>query len=286
MSIEQNKAIVDRLNTEIMNRKNVDAVDEIFSPDVVFYQSGRPVIQGREAIRRWLSDSSRSLWGDWQADIEEIVAEGDMVVVRWTIRGTHVGEWRGIAPTGKPITLTGMNMYRLVDGKVTTSWGEENWLEVIDQIRPTGKQSMSLEEKKAVVYRLNDEIWNQKNADAVDEIFAPDIVIYRSGRPVIQGTEILRQWVANFARNTWGDSRATIDEIVTEGDLVVTRWTVQGTHAGEWRGIAPTGKPVTITGMAFHRVVDGKIMELWAEEDWLGVMQQIGALPTPASVQS
>lgn len=100
---------------------------------------------------------------------------------------------------------------------------------------------------------------------------------------MIQGSETLRQWVANYARNTWGDSQATIEEIVAEGELVVTRWTVRGTHAGEWRGIAPTGKPVTITGMTIHRVVGGKITELWAEEDWLGVMQQIGALPTPAA---
>jgi steroid delta-isomerase-like uncharacterized protein len=282
MSIEQNKAVVDRLNSEIMNRRNIDSVDEIFSADVIFYQSGRPVIEGREAFRRWLSDSDVSTWGDWQADVEETVAEGNLVVTRWTIRGSHVGEWRGVAPTGKAITLTGMNMYRVVDGKVTASWSEEGWLGVMEQIRPTGERAMSIEEKKAVVYRLNTEIWNQKNADAVDEIFAPDIVIYRSGRPVIHGSATLKQWVANYARNTWGDSQATIEEIIAEGDLVVTRWIVRGRHAGEWRGIAPTGKPVTISGITIHRVVDGKIAEAWAEEDWLGVMQQIGALPTPA----
>lgn len=138
MSIEQNKAVVDRLNTEIMNHKNADAVDEILSPDVVFYQSGRPLIQGREAMRRYIATAARSTWGDWQATIDETVAEGDLVVVRWTIRGTHVGEWRGIAPTGKPITLTGMNMYRVVDGKVTASWSEEGWLAVMEQLRPTG----------------------------------------------------------------------------------------------------------------------------------------------------
>jgi steroid delta-isomerase-like uncharacterized protein len=282
MSIEQNKAVVDRLSIEIMNRKNVDAVDKIFSPDVVFYQSGRPVIQGSEAFRQWLANANRGPWGDWQATIEETMAEGDLVAVRWTIRGTHVGEWRGIAPTGKPISLTGMNMYRVVDGKVTTSWGAEDWLAVMDQLRPVGESTVSPEAKKAVVYRLNTEIWNQKKVEAVDEIFASDVVIYRSGRPVIQGVETLRQWVANYARNTWGDSQATIDEIVAEGDLVVTRWTVRGIHAGEWRGIAPTGRPINITGMTIHRVVDGKIAEAWAEENWLGVMEQIGALPTPA----
>lgn len=138
MSIEQNKAVVERLNTEIMNHKNADAVDEILSSDVVFYQSGRPLIQGREAMRRYIATAARSTWGDWQATIDETVAEGDLVVVRWTIRGTHVGEWRGIAPTGKPITLTGMNMYRVVDGKVTASWSEEGWLAVMEQLRPTG----------------------------------------------------------------------------------------------------------------------------------------------------
>jgi predicted ester cyclase len=138
MSVEQNKAVAYRLYTEIMNRRDVDSVDEIFSPDVVFYQSGRPIIQGREAFRQWLSDSDQSIWGKWQATVEETVAEGDLVFARWTIRGTHVGEWRGIAPTGKPITLTGMNMYRVVDGTVTASWSEEGWLAVMEQLRPTG----------------------------------------------------------------------------------------------------------------------------------------------------
>jgi steroid delta-isomerase-like uncharacterized protein len=141
---------------------------------------------------------------------------------------------------------------------------------------------MSTEENKAVIYRLNAEIWNQKLADSVEEIFAPEIVLYRSGRPAVQGIETLKKWVANYARTPWGDSQATIEEIVAEGDLVVTRWTVRGTHTGEWRGIAPTGKPVTITGITIHRVVDGKIVEAWAEEDWLGVMQQIGAMSTPS----
>jgi steroid delta-isomerase-like uncharacterized protein len=141
---------------------------------------------------------------------------------------------------------------------------------------------MSIEQNKAVVYRLNTEIMNRRNADSVDEIFSPDVVFYQSGRPIIQGREAFRQWLSNADSSTWGNWQADIEETVAEGDLVVVRWTIRGTHEGEWRGVAPTGKPVTVTGMTIHRVVDGKIAEAWAEEDWLGVMQQIGALPTPA----
>lgn len=136
---------------------------------------------------------------------------------------------------------------------------------------------MSTEQNKAVIQRLFNEVWTQKNGTAIDELFIPDFVAYRASRPVMQGTAGLKRMVEGLAL-TFGDCHSAIDDLIAEGDRVVARWTLRGTHTGEWRGIAPTGKPITITGITIHRIADGKIAELWAEEDWLGLMQQVGGL--------
>jgi predicted ester cyclase len=138
---------------------------------------------------------------------------------------------------------------------------------------------MSTEQNKAVIQRLFSEFWNQKNVAVIDELFAPDFVAHRSGRPVLQGATSMKPMVEGVTRTFGDDCYSTIDALIAEDDHVVARWTLRGAQRGEWRGIAPTGKPVTITGITIHRIANGKIAELWAEEDWLGLMQQIGGLP-------
>ncbi len=75
------------------------------------------------------------------------------------------------------------------------------------------------------------------------------------------------------------DAQISVDASVAERDIVASRWTLTGTHRGEFQGVPPTGKAVTMVGIDFSRVVDGKIAEHWAQFDVIGVMQQIGAIP-------
>ena len=77
------------------------------------------------------------------------------------------------------------------------------------------------------------------------------------------------------------DLRITLEDDIAEEDKVVSRWTAQVTHQGELMGIAPTGNQVTIMGITIHRIEDGKIVEEWENWDALGLMQQIGAIPSP-----
>ena len=79
------------------------------------------------------------------------------------------------------------------------------------------------------------------------------------------------------------DGMVTIDDMIAEGDLVVTRWTGRGTHTGELMGIAPTGKEVTVSGITIARLANGKIAEEWELMDALGMMVQLGAVPQPAT---
>src|SRR2546423_11609415 len=75
------------------------------------------------------------------------------------------------------------------------------------------------------------------------------------------------------------DFHATIEEQIAEGDLVVTRWSVQGTHQGMFRGHSPTGKQMSVTGIVIDRIVDGKAVEGWVEIDTLHQIQRLGVQP-------
>ena len=88
-----------------------------------------------------------------------------------------------------------------------------------------------------------------------------------------------KQFVAMY-RVAFPDVHITIEDILAEGDRVMTRWSATGTHKGELLGIAPTEKKVTVTGMSENRISGGKVVEQWNEFDDLGMLQQIGAMPT------
>ena len=82
-------------------------------------------------------------------------------------------------------------------------------------------------------------------------------------------------------RSAFPDLRVTLEDDIAEGNKVVSRWRAQGTHQGELMGIAPTGNQMAITGITIDRIEEGKIVEEWENWDALGMMQQIGAVPSP-----
>ena len=140
---------------------------------------------------------------------------------------------------------------------------------------------MPAEENKAVTRRFLEEIFTAGNLALVEELFAPDYVLHDPSVPQeVRGPEGMRQYVAMY-RAAYPDTHFTIEDQIAEGDEVVTRWTGQGTHQGELMGIAPTGRAVTVTGIELDRIVGGKIEETWVNYDALGMMQQLGVVPSP-----
>ena len=115
--------------------------------------------------------------------------------------------------------------------------------------------------------------------DALAEVYAGDFVMHEPDEDIV-GIEGLKQFVS-MIRAGFPDLRVTLEDAIAEGEKVVSRWTAQGTHQGELMGIAPTGNRVTITGITIHRIEDGKIVEEWENWDALGMMQQLGAIPSP-----
>lgn len=138
-------------------------------------------------------------------------------------------------------------------------------------------------ENKALVRRGIEEVWNERNMSAINEIFADNYTAHDPNTPDMgRGPESVRKTVDHYLA-AFPDTRFTIDEIIAEGDRVVTRWTVRATHRGELQGLAPTNKPVTVTGITISRCENGRIVEGFLQWDSLGMMQQLGALSKLAS---
>jgi steroid delta-isomerase-like uncharacterized protein len=139
---------------------------------------------------------------------------------------------------------------------------------------------MSVEENKAIARRIGEEAWDQGNVAVLDELLAADFVYHNPGPGLTPDREGYKQQVS-MNRAAFSDFRFTTEDMIAEGDKVVIRWTWRGTHKGEFMGIPPTGKQVTVTGICIHRIEGGKNVEERHEIDLLGLMQQLGVVPSP-----
>ena len=136
------------------------------------------------------------------------------------------------------------------------------------------------EENKALARRLFEDVWNNGDLDAIDKIYAPDIVNHTLPPGIPQGIEGNKVFTKMYL-TAFPDTKMTIELQIAEGDKVVTRWQAQGTHKGELMGIPATGKQATVTGIVIDRIAGGRIVESWGEFDQMGMMQQLGVVPTP-----
>ena len=131
MSTEDNKANV-RRGFEALNQRNLAVFDEILNPDVVFHTAST-TMQGLQAYKQFLL-MLFTAFPDQQFTIEDIIAEEDTVVVRYTTRGTHQGNFMGIPPTGKQVSGTGIFIDRIVNGKAVEQWGNSDTLGLLQQL--------------------------------------------------------------------------------------------------------------------------------------------------------
>jgi steroid delta-isomerase-like uncharacterized protein len=141
---------------------------------------------------------------------------------------------------------------------------------------------MTSEEQKTLVRRFWEEVFNQKRLEQADAYVTQDYLDHGalpSQGPGLEGAKQQR-WALYFAAIP--DLRATIDDMVAEGDKVSVRFTVTGTQVGELMGVPPSGKRFDVGAMCMYRIAEGKVAEQWEQIDMLGLMRQLGAIPAPA----
>jgi steroid delta-isomerase-like uncharacterized protein len=139
---------------------------------------------------------------------------------------------------------------------------------------------MSAEENKDLARRSWEMLVNQQNPDAIDELYTPNFVWHEPDED-IQGPEEARRFLGMYL-SAFPDMRVSVEDEIAEGDKVVTRWTIRGTHRGELMGMDPTDEQVEIKGITIHRIEGGRIAEEWERYDNLSVMQQLGAISDEA----
>jgi steroid delta-isomerase-like uncharacterized protein len=145
-----------------------------------------------------------------------------------------------------------------------------------------------MESAKHIIRRFVDELWNARRLDVADQIFTEDCVTHqlRSGvaaEPVPRGPQAMKEHVSGWLASL-PDLRFTIEQIIAEGDRVVSQLVMEGTHQGEWVGIAPTNKKVQIRMITIHRIANGKIAEDWVLVESLGFFRQLGMIPDTAEL--
>jgi steroid delta-isomerase-like uncharacterized protein len=136
------------------------------------------------------------------------------------------------------------------------------------------------EQNRAIVRRFIEEFKNRANHGIVDELLAPSFVHHFQDPRVPRGREGFRMLGQSVAK-AFPDVHVKIEDLVVEGNVVVERNTVTGTHKGEFNGIPATGRKVGWTEIDLYKLRDGKIIELWPEIDFLGLLTQLGAIPGP-----
>jgi steroid delta-isomerase-like uncharacterized protein len=137
MSLDQNKQIVRRILDEFWIGGNAGVLDELLASDCTNHELSRDPVRGRDRYKEWATGFRQVTakgFPDLTITLEELVAEGDLVAKRWTFRGTHTGDYMGIPPTGQRVTMTGITIYRVANGRVQETWWNYDALGMLQQM--------------------------------------------------------------------------------------------------------------------------------------------------------
>ena len=276
---EANKAVLKRYFEEVLNKGNVSLLDELMDENYVMKQPNGQEIRGRAGSKQYFSQMRSQFAPDIHVTIDEMVAEGDQVVVTGTWEGTQTGAFQGIPATGKNFKYLYSATYKVAGGKIASGRIVSDTMTLFQQLGVTPPAFAQTEEaNKAVIRRTVEEIWNKGNVSLIPEQIAADYVAHNAGGTDYRGHDGFREMVTG-TRAAFPDMRYAIDNLVCEGDKVVCNCTITGTNTGPMMGAPPTGKKISIKQTYISTVKDGKSVETWALADRLSLFQQLGITP-------
>lgn len=283
MTESPKKQVYRRFVEEVINKGNISIIPELYHDDYVDHTAppgaptGLSVFEQVSAIPKMF----RGAFPDVHFTIEDMSEDGDWVATRVTGRAQHLGRpFMGIAPSGWRLAWSSLGFFRIQDGKIIEHYGQPDLLGLREQIAAKPEPG-SLDENRAVVTRYVYEV-NMQNLDAFDEFVDPGFIDHDpipGQQPGIPGLKAAYQMFIDAFPDVW----FTFEDLIAEGDMVVGRGVIQGTHKGAFLGIPPTGKTIHWTGTRMFRVKNGKVTEGWINLDMLGLMQQMGVIPTPGA---
>jgi steroid delta-isomerase-like uncharacterized protein len=291
---EKNKEVVRRIWEEVVNRGDVEMADQFIASDYVCHTPGGNDLHGiDEGFVRPL-ETLRLAFPDLECSLDDIIAEDDLVVHRWSAAGTHQGDYAGVPATGVRVVMTGIIMSRFEMGKVAEDWAETDELGILQQLgrfpprenddygwgRPPatgGERCTTVMSRKLYLTELED-VWKEKDTGAVERLYAPAFVDHDPVSPEIVDRDDYAGWVSSW-HDRAPDMQIVLEELVAEGDRAAGRWTALWTDTGGIAGVPPSGKELRMSGLDIIRCAGGAIAERWWAEDVLGVLRQAGIFP-------
>jgi predicted ester cyclase len=270
-------------------------IADIVAPDEVHHWGiGGDTHGFDEFLQRW--DLFNKAFPDLEFTVDEIAAQDDLVATLWTATGTQSGEWQGIAPTNRKASWTGINIFRIACGRIVESWGEADHVGLRQQLgasdvpAPMASPTVSAspvamsaatpcpddtpEANVAVARRWSEDVFNGRDFGVLDEILDPAVVHHGGSFPDAHGVAAVKRSLAALL-DAYPDMQLTVEQTVASDDLVAVRWSGTATHGGDFMGIAPTGKNVTLSGINLYRIECGHIVEGWSRVNVLDELNQI-----------
>jgi predicted ester cyclase len=296
MPAEQTKAVVRHYFEEI-HKRNIEVLDELLAPNYVDHTPlPFPVPPGREGTIQTANAALRATPDGWH-HLTAQVADGDLVLTMIDAGGTFEQDLFDIHATGKPITMSGMALHRVNDGRLVEHWAISDFAGLFQQIGlmpgpPTAEPAPTppvpparsgrpptREEADRLIERFG-AIFNGPNFNIADEILAPDYYAHFVGMPPTTTRESWKGMVRGFLAG-FSEFRLTPQHWLYDGEWSGGHWTWTAKHTGEFMGIPPTGKSVEVRGLGVFRILDERLVEEHVIEDIMALLVQLGVVPAP-----
>lgn len=270
---DDNEALVRRY-VDLWNSGDLSGADEILAWTVTRTgPTSDTTTQGLDNLRAHIAQT-REAYSKFKVSVKDIDADGDRVVLNWTVKGTHSGKGLPEAE-GRKVSITGTSVYKVDGGKIAEERASWDYLGVYEQLGvepPMDRKDQNIAAAKALLT----EVYERGNMDLVYELIADEHTFdVPAGEATARGPYAVQKRARMF-RSAFPDLEFKIDEIVAEGDLVAAHWTFYGTHGGEFLGVAPTDKKVAISGVSLSRFKDGKAIKTWGVWDTGDFFEQTG----------
>lgn len=247
------------------NNHDIEGILDFFADDVIQAKGEEPLTSVCET---WFE-----AFPDLTHDIKELAADGAWVLGRFILRGTHEGPYKGVEPTGDEIEVSDHASVRFVDGDIAELHATADTTTLLEQLGVSIPPFETRAENKALVRQYFTAL-NDRDREAFVATMANNFT-YGD----IEGPEEMadRDWEWLAAMDlTWD-----IQAMHANESFVTTRVMARGTHQGEILGLAPTGHSFEVSGITLSRIEDGQIVEWWADWDFAGLLNQIGAIDSP-----
>jgi steroid delta-isomerase-like uncharacterized protein len=312
MSVQENKELLISFVRDVIDGKNLDAMEKYLSPNF-FHHDLAPGEQTRQQTgaagqRNFFSDVVFPAFDGFATTFEDLIGEDDLVAGRWRQTSRNAGPWLGRGPTRRRTEIAGISIVRIRDGMIVEEWEGRDGTGLLRQLgvpvpKPTlpstrvglprrpstdsrpfltngplgGARGAGPQEAKALCASVYMDAWNTGDLQALGKLLADSFVLHDPTGlqpPNRNGTAAL----ITELRTGLPDLSVTVDLQLAEGDKVVNRFTIRGTHKGKLLGVEGTGKRVITTGVSIQRSAGGQLVEEWQLWEQLALFQQIGAV--------